>query len=261
MTDKTIVPGAGLDWDATSSDYAQFRPGYPDSFFNILRQLGIGLVGQRILDLGAGTGALALRFARLGAQVTALDASKGQLEELKAKARLEHLEIETLHARAEETGLPADRFDTVTASMCWGYFEKGPIHREVERLLAPGGKLLVSSLVWSHDDPISRATDDLLAKHNPASVATHGAGRPGAQPDWVEPPFSVKSFHTWIEGLPFSRESWRGRIRASKWIGAALPAEKVTAFDLEHDAVLRDIGPKQFTIPHRISLHILDFQG
>jgi hypothetical protein len=93
----------------------------------------------------------------------------------------------------------------------------------------------VSSLVWSHDDPISKATDDLLAKYNPASAANRRAGRPSPLPDWIVPPFSVKSFHTWIEGLPFSRESWRGRIRASKWIGAALPAEKVAAFDREHD--------------------------
>jgi len=261
MSDKAIVPGAGLNWDATSSDYAAFRPGYPDSFFDQLQLFGVGIPGQRILDLGAGTGALALQFGRCGAQVVALDASVGQLDSLKGKARYERLEVETLHARAEDTGLPSHQFDAVTASMCWGYFDKDKICQEVRRLLAPGGKLVVSSLIWSHDDPVSKATDELLAKYNPASAHGHRDSRPGPIPDWVVPPFSVKGFHTWIEGIPFTRESWRGRIRASKWIGAALPPERVTEFDKEHEAVLGAVGPERFVVAHRITVHVLDLEG
>jgi hypothetical protein len=47
-----------LHWDATSRDYLQYRPDYPRRFFILLRLLGIGLPGQKILDLGSGTGAL-----------------------------------------------------------------------------------------------------------------------------------------------------------------------------------------------------------
>jgi len=74
----------------------------------------------------------------------------------------------------------------------------------------------------------------------------------------VAPPFAVRSFHSWVEDIHFTRESWRGRIRASKWIGAALDAREVESFDLEHDALLRALAPERFPIPHRITLHVLD---
>ncbi|HEX7506540.1 MAG TPA: class I SAM-dependent methyltransferase, partial [Polyangia bacterium] len=133
-TTQAILPGAGLDWNATADDYARFRPTYPASYFDILRTIGIGRPGQRILDLGAGTGALALPFARAGAQVVALDASAGQLEKLRLKAGKEGVDVRTLHARAEETGLPSGEFDAVTASMCWDYFDPKAIRWEVLRL-------------------------------------------------------------------------------------------------------------------------------
>jgi len=258
MTTAQVVPGAGLNWDATSRDYARHRPGYPDSYFEIAFLFGIGRAGQRILDLGAGTGALALQFSRQGAQVVALDASPGQLESLKEKAARERLEVRILHARAEETGLDDASFDAVSASMCWGYFDHAAMAREVPRLLKPGGLLLVSSLVWDESDPISKATAALLAEYNPASARPKRGRRTGPSPDLTKTPFHVRSFHSWVEDLRFTRESWRGRIRASKWVGAALDPGRVEAFDREHELLLRAIAPERFPIPHRITMHVVD---
>lgn len=257
MSASTIAPGAGLDWNATSTDYLRYRPGYPESFFELAFQLGVGRAGQRLLDLGAGTGALALQFARQSARVVALDASENQLGALSQVASRERLEVQTLHARAEATGLPAGQFDAITASMCWGYFDQDAIAVEVPRLLKPGGVLLVSSLIWTSDDPVAKATDGLIAAYNPASSSRHRREDPAPAPSWLRKPLVVKGFHTWVEGIPFSRESWRGRIRASKWIGAALSPETVAAFDREHDDLLRGIAPDRFVVPHRITLHTL----
>jgi SAM-dependent methyltransferase len=65
----------------------------------------------RILDIGAGTGFLALAAARLGHQVTALDVSRGMLARLEQAAAEEGLEIETVHAPASEP--PPGPFDAV----------------------------------------------------------------------------------------------------------------------------------------------------
>jgi SAM-dependent methyltransferase len=40
-----------VDFGRTASDYARHRPGFPDAFFDHVRTLGIGLPGQRVLDV------------------------------------------------------------------------------------------------------------------------------------------------------------------------------------------------------------------
>lgn len=47
-TTPAITPGAGLDWNVTSLDYLEHRPGYPSNFFDTLQALGVGFSGQRI---------------------------------------------------------------------------------------------------------------------------------------------------------------------------------------------------------------------
>lgn len=261
MTAAAIVPGAGLDWNATSTDYLRYRPGYPESFFELAFQLGVGRVGQRILDLGAGTGALALQFARQSARVVALDASESQLAALRQVAGKERLEIETVHAKAEESGLPAGSFDAVTASMCWGYFDQDAMAREVPRLLKPGGVLLVSSSIWDARDPIAKASEQLISVYNPTSSQRRKEADPSPVPSWLVAPLVVRGFHTWLEPLYFTRESWRGRIRASKWIGAALEQSAVAAFDREHEHLLQGIAGERFAIQHRITIHTLGVKG
>lgn len=261
MARSAAAPAKDLNWNAAAWDYAKYRPGYPPSFFDLLRCFGIGHPGQRILDLGAGTGALALPFARQGANVVALDVSKGQLEHLEAAALVEGLPVRVVQGKAEATGLPRSCFDVITASMCWGYFDPRETAREVPRLLTEGGRLLVSSLVWTGDDPVGRATNTLLARRFPGSFSCQPNPVPGPVPGWLTPPFAVEGFRTWVETLLFTPESWRGRIRASKWVGAALGTEEMESFDREHEEVLRGYGPEAFLIPHRITMHVLNLEG
>ena len=76
-----------FDWGRTARDYARYRPGYPESFYDLLPRLGVGLPGQRILDLGTGTGVLARELAKRGATVTAVDVAAGQREAWRGRIR------------------------------------------------------------------------------------------------------------------------------------------------------------------------------
>src|SRR5690606_8563976 len=90
-----------FDWGRTSADYATFRPGYPEAFYELLSALGVGRRGQRILDLGTGTGVLARAFARRGARVTGVDVAPHQIEAARELAAREALDIAFLVSRAE----------------------------------------------------------------------------------------------------------------------------------------------------------------
>ncbi len=59
------------------------------------------------------------------------------------------------------------------------------------------------------------------------------------------------------EEISFTRQTWMGRIRASRGIGAALSKAEIQQFDQEHEKMLKNIAPEEFTITHRMGAHIL----
>ena len=61
--------------------------------------------------------------------------------------------------------------------------------------------------------------------------------------------------------ISFTRETWRGRMRASRGVGAVLNEEQVRAFDEEHAALLEEIAGEGFDVLHRIDAHIFVFKA
>ena len=57
------------DFSPTAADYARFRVGFPDAFFDRLATYGVGQRGMRRVDLGTGTGNLGRALARRGFEV------------------------------------------------------------------------------------------------------------------------------------------------------------------------------------------------
>lgn len=110
--------GRQIDWGLTSADYVCYRPGPPQSFYEKVKALGIGLPGQRILDLGTGTGVLAREFARSGSVVAGLDISANQVEAARQLALEQGLEIDFGVAPAEEIPFEDACFDVATANQC-----------------------------------------------------------------------------------------------------------------------------------------------
>jgi SAM-dependent methyltransferase len=247
-----------IDWGKTSRDYAAWRPNYPELFYDLLATFGVGLPGQRILDLGTGVGFLALRFARRGAQPVGIDVSADQITEARRLAEAAGQAVEFHVSSAEHTGLPSGLFDVVTASQAWLYFDKTRVVPEVKRLLKPGGLLVTCHFCWlPREDPIAKASETLVLKHNPNWTAADYAGNTPLIPEWSKDDFRLHGMFTFDAQIPFTRESWRGRIRACRGVGAVLGAEETEAFDQEHDALLREKTSERFSVLHRIDAHLL----
>jgi 2-polyprenyl-3-methyl-5-hydroxy-6-metoxy-1,4-benzoquinol methylase len=259
--ERSVNPGT-LNWDRTSDDYSKYRPGYPGSYFLLLQELGIGLKNQDILDIGTGTGALALPFAEQGAHVTGVDISTGQIEAAKALASQKKLDVRFIVAKGEETGLPEKSFDVITSSMSWGYLDKKKMPEEAARLLRKNGLLLISSLNWVRDaDPITERTGELLNKYGSGREHHHRQEAEFRIPEWAIGQFRLKTYHTYYVTIPFTKESWRGRIRASRNVGALLSREKTEEFDQELRKLLDDIGQDRFDIKHRITFYIFELKS
>jgi SAM-dependent methyltransferase len=251
--------GNVFEWGKTSCDYSVYRPGYPEEFYELLSRLGIGVPGQIILDLGTGTGVLARAFARRGARVTGVDAAEEQIREAARLSAGENLTIEYRISKAEDIDFQPDSFDAASAGQSWMYFDPGILVPKLKRILKDRGRLVLTHLNWlPRRDAIARQSEALVLKYNPRWS--------GADYDGVTPPelmqsltaFRLTTFHEYETALPFSRESWRGRIRACRGIGASLPPDRTAEFDREHAALLEKVAPPEFTILHQIVLHILE---
>lgn len=262
MSSTYPVPGKdgdrAIDWGRTSSDYATWRPNYPEEFYDRLAAIGIGTSGQRILDLGTGVGFLAISFARRGAIVTGIDIAEGQIQQARESAEQQGLEIDFRVAPAEQTGLPEGAFNAITASQCWLYFEHARAIAEVKRLLRPDGVLMLSHMSWlPREDEITRRSEELVLQFNPDWTAADWSGEIPDIPASAKEHFNKVNGFVFDVRLPFTREQWRGRIRACRGVGATMSDEEVAAFDKAHAELLERTTPPEFTILHRVDCFVL----
>lgn len=253
--------GKAFDWGKTARDYARFRPGPPPSFYARLGALGVGVPGQRILDLGTGTGVLARRFARQGAAVAGIDVAPEQVEMARALAEAEGVTVDFRVAPVEQTPFPDASFDVATANQCWLYFDAARAIAEMRRVLRPGGWIVTSHFCWlPRRDPVACASEHLVLRYNPGWSGADWAGEIPDRPGWADPAlFRLRAMFSYDEPIAFTRETWRGRLRACRGTGAALAPEELEAFDRAHAALLEQMTPESFHILHRLDAHILEY--
>lgn len=252
-------PGRAMDWGRTSVDYAAHRPGPPRKLYDILAQLDIGKPGQRMLDLGTGTGLVAREFARRGCSVSATDSAQAQIEAARRLAQSEGLTIDFRHAPAEACPFPDASFDVVTASQCWMYFDAARTWAEVKRVLAPGGVLVTTHFSWlPQRDALARASEKLVLQFNPAWQGAGWSGQVPSHPKWADGSAVVRAMFWFDEAIAFSAESWRGRMRACRGVGATLTPAEVDAFDAQHQRLLERLAPPCFKVWHRIDAHVFE---
>lgn len=105
--------GKPFDWGRTSEDYAKYRDVYPREFYEKIVSRGLCVSGQRVLDLGTGTGVLPRNMYEYGAKWTGIDVSENQIAQ--AKRLSEGMDIDYYAVSAEETVFPDNTFDVITA--------------------------------------------------------------------------------------------------------------------------------------------------
>lgn len=109
----------------------------------------------RVLDAGAGTGALALLAAELGHDVTALDLSAGMLGRARGKAAAAGLEMTFVVGSAAEP--PAGPFDVILERhVVWTLPDPAAALAAWREVAAPGGRLVLLEAIWGRDDLLAR---------------------------------------------------------------------------------------------------------
>ena len=127
-------PELGLSFGSVAGDYARGRPGWPDE---AIAAPGIPR-DAHVLDLAAGTGKLTEALSRRFAHVTAVEPD----DEMRAAIRAG----EVLPGHAEAIPLADSSVDAVFVAEAFHWFCDPPALREIERVLQPGGTLV---LLWN----------------------------------------------------------------------------------------------------------------
>jgi ubiquinone/menaquinone biosynthesis C-methylase UbiE len=144
MTQAQENPDTRAAWDKIAPGYD--RTNTPTQMWlgnEGLRRAGLR-AGMRFLDVAAGSGALSIPAARLGAQVLATDLSPVMLELLGARARKEGLNIETRVMDGHTLQLDDNSFDMAGSQFGVMLFPDMPkAIREMARVVKPGGRVLI----------------------------------------------------------------------------------------------------------------------
>lgn len=261
MQFSDVDGGKAFNWGETSAEYAQYRDIYPASFYEraFLKE-GLCVTGQTCLDLGTGTGVLPRAMYPYGANWCGADVTAEQIAFAKQLAAKGNMQIDFRVAPAEHTGFKDNSFDVITACQCFGYFDREKALAEIHRLLKPNGRFLILYMAWLPlESEIAAASENLVKAFNPDWSGCGYCRRSAEIPEWVsDSPFVPVRCTAYTEEIPFTRESWDGRMYACRGIGAAaLSAEEKAEFRKQHMELLKNF-PNTFTIPHQIS--ILDLQ-
>lgn len=134
-----------LGWDGVAEGFDEYlTPQRLPLAEDALQRVGLR-PGMRFLDVGAGSGALSLPAARLGAQVLATDISPAMIERLRSRADAEGLgQLEAQVMDGHALDLEDDLFDVAGSQDGVSLFPN--LQRglsEMARVTKPGGRVLI----------------------------------------------------------------------------------------------------------------------
>lgn len=249
ITNKNIDGGKAFDWGRTSADYAKFRDVYPQEFYDRIIERGLCLNGQNVLDIGTGTGVLPRNMYRYDAKWIGTDISSNQIEQ--AKVLSKGMDIDYFAIPAENIDFPDNSFDVITACQCFWYFDHEQIKNNFYRMLRPNGRILILYMAWlPFEDAITGESEKLVLKYNPKWSGAGETLHPVSIPDCYKENFELVYHEEYPLKVHFTRESWTGRMKACRGVGASLNEQEIAVWEQEQVELLSKIAPEEFDISH-----------
>ena len=139
-------------WNAGDYDrVSRYTQGEAEGFY---RRLAVR-PGSRLLDVGCGSGQLALIAARNGVDATGVDIAENLIERARERARVEGLSARFHEADAEDLPFADAAFDVVT-SLAGAMFAPRPevVAEEILRVCRPGGTIAMAN--WTRQGFIGK---------------------------------------------------------------------------------------------------------
>lgn len=252
MKNNLIDHGNSFDWGKASENYAKYRDIYPEKMYDEFHRLGFAHKGERSLDIGTGTGVIPRFTAHFGGELYGIDIAENQVK--KACELSEGLNINYRVGTAESIPFSDSFFDAVSAVQCWRYFDKEKAVPEIRRVLKTGGIFIIAYMQWlPKESEIINRSLKLVKKYNP-SWDCFGDRIDVSNSTLQLDGFKKKEFLEFDCGIPFTYDSWNGRMTACRGIEATLSKQETESFSKEHLELLKEITKDNFTLKHQIAI-------
>jgi SAM-dependent methyltransferase len=174
MSDGTLARSYGKVFNEVAAEYDRNRPAYPDALVDQACKVAGIADGDRVLEIGCGTGQLTRSLLARGLRVTALEPGD-QLIRLAEENLKDAGDVEFVHARLEDTHRPCESYEAVFSASAIHWVDPDLSWRKIAGALAPNGTL---ALIQYFGIQGQRGADDqeaLLAAlhtHAPEVAAT-----------------------------------------------------------------------------------------
>lgn len=251
MQKKEIDGGKAFDWGRTSEDYAKYRDIYPPVFYQKIAERNLCVRGQKALDLGTGTGVLPRNMYSYGARWIGTDLSEEQIAQAKRLTEEQGMKIRYLAVPAEDCDFPENEFDVVTACQCFWYFDYEKLTPVLSRILKREGSFLMLYMAWlPYEDKIAAASEELVLEYSPGWTGARETMHPISVPERLLRDFDLVYHEEYKVKVPFTRETWNGRMKACRGVGASLSSREIQEWEKRHRTLLEEIAPEHFRIQH-----------
>lgn len=155
--------------------YERYRPSYPRELIDWLYEKA---KAKTVADIGAGTGKFTKCLTVKPWKITAVEPN----DDMRSKLSIEGIEV--INGTAENTGLPDNSVDLVTAAQAFHWFDEERFKVECKRILKAGGKTAIVFNERNYTDcEISSERDKICQKYCGAFHSGHIGKRTSEEGD------------------------------------------------------------------------------
>jgi len=160
----------------SSGSYEEIAPNYLPLAGHLVERTAVE-AGDAVLDVGCGTGSVAVTAARRGADVTGVDITPSMLAAARENAAIAGVDVDWREGDATDLPLPDDAVDVTLSSLGHMYGDPpGEAAAELVRVTRPGGR--IGFTAWTPTGVFPFMAGVVTTYLSPADL-----------PDYAEPPF------------------------------------------------------------------------